>query len=113
EVSSFLTSLKPANLLKSAIQSVKQNPDLKSDIMHGIVGLGTGFLTNKILLGSLHGPFKKILATFVQAAVTNAAVKYPETIKNKGISFLTKILQSIKFKSDNIDQQHLTGSSYL
>lgn len=35
EVSYFMDGLKPANLIKSMFHSVKQSPDLKSDLMHG------------------------------------------------------------------------------
>ncbi len=113
EVSDFMVSLKPINLLKSFIQSVKKSPDVKSDILHGLVGLGTGFLTNKILLGSLHGPLKKILGLVLQAGITNAAVKYPETIKAKGISLLTSFLHAIKIKSNSVRQQHFESGSQL
>ena len=113
EVSDFVQSLKPINILKSVIHSVKKSPDMKADILHGLVGLGTGFLTNKILLGSLHGPLKKILSVVFQAGITNAAVKYPEAIKEKGLSLLTKFLHSIKIKSDSVDEQHIVGSSNL
>jgi len=113
EASDFMISLKPVNLLKSFIHSVKKSPDLKSDILHGLVGLGTGFVTNKILLGSLHGPFKKILGLVLQAGITNVAVKYPETIKAKGIALLTNFLHSIKIKSDSVKQQHFDSASHL
>lgn len=113
EVSNFLESIKPINLLKGLFSSVKNSPDLKADIIHGAIGIGTGFLTNKLLLGSLHGPFKKILGMVLQAGITNAAVKYPDTIKSKGISLLTKFFKSIKIKSDGINHQHINGESQL
>jgi len=107
EVNSFIESLRPINLIRGLFRSINSSPDVKSDILHGIVGLGTGFLTNKLLLGSFHGPIKKILATVIQAGITNAAVKYPETIKNKTISFLTKFLQKAKFKTDLDNEQYV------
>ena len=113
EISNFVVSLKPINIFRSFIHSVKKSPDIKDDILHGIVGLGTGFLTNKLLLGSLHGPLKKVLSVVFQAGITNAAVKYPEAIKEKGLSLLTRFLHSIKIKSDSVDSQHIAGGSNL
>ncbi len=114
EAHAFADSLKPANLFRKLLRSVQESSEMKSDILHGLVGLGTGFLTNKMLLSSFNGPFKKILATVVQAGITNVAVKYPDEIKAKGISFLTRMLQAIKFKSDNdVNTQQDKAETYL
>ena len=113
EVSDFLESIKPINLLKGLFTSIKNSPSLKADLVHGAIGVGTGFLTNKLLLGSLQGPVKKILGMVLQAGITNAAVKYPEAIKSKGLSLLTNFFKSIKLKSDSIAHQHLESESQL
>lgn len=103
EISEFVESLKPINILRSVVRSVKDSPETKEDIIHGVVGLGTGFLANKVLLGSLHGPLKKILGFLMQSAITSATVKYPEVIKNKGIDIFRNFLQAIKIKSNSTD----------
>lgn len=112
EFHNLLDSLKPVNLLKKLFHSVKESPDLKSDIMHGIVGMGTGFLTNKLLLGKMHGPMKKILGTLLQFGITKAAVQYPETIKTKGLSILSNLLHAMKIKPD-IHQEHESAGAVL
>lgn len=109
----FLESLKPANMLRHLITSIRESHEMKTDIMHGLVGLGTGFLTNKLLLSSFHGPIKRIIATVIQAGITNAAVKYPEQIKEKSISVLTRILQAMKFKTDDDQPNAVTATADL
>ncbi len=91
--------IKPANLLRSFIGSIRNSPEVKADILHGAVGLVTGFLTNKMLLSKFHGPWKRIIALLVQAGIVNVAVKYPDAIKSKVISVISGFLQSIKFKT--------------
>ena len=98
ETSEFVDSLKPINMIRSVVRSVQNSPETKDDIIHGVVGLGTGFLANKVLLGSLHGPLKKIAGFIMQAFITNATVKYPEVIKSKGIDIFRNFLQAIKIK---------------
>ncbi|HEY0046079.1 MAG TPA: hypothetical protein VGB44_05125 [Flavobacterium sp.] len=113
EVSHFIDDLKPKNMFSHLVGSVKGSPDLQADLLRGVVGLGTGFLTNQVLLSSFHGPFKRLVATAIQAGITSFAVKYPDTIKEKSIGFITNLLQSLKFKSDpDIDQQQFEGQSY-
>ena len=92
--------MKPINILRSVVKSVRDSPETKEDIIHGVVGLGTGFLANKVLLGSLHGPLKKILGFVMQSAITSATVKYPEVIKNKGVDLVKNFLNAIKIKKD-------------
>ena len=105
EATEFVDSLKPINILRGVVKSVRDSPETKEDILHGVVGLGTGFLANKVLLGSLHGPLKKIAGFIMQAAITNATVKYPEVIKNKGIDLFRNFLHAIKIKSNNDDEE--------
>jgi hypothetical protein len=118
EVKATLNKLKPINLIKSMFQSAKDSPELLADLKHGIIGIATGFFTNKLLLSSVKGPVKTILAALVQAGVTNAAVRYPETIKHTGISLITKFLKSIRLKTDDrtddrINSQHISGGAVL
>ena len=98
ETSEFVDSLQPINMIRSVVRSVQNSPETKDDIIHGVVGLGTGFLANKVLLGALHGPLKKIAGFIMQAFITNATVKYPEVIKSKGIDIFRNFLQAIKIK---------------
>jgi hypothetical protein len=110
----LLESLKPVNLIKKLFHSVKESPDLKSDLLHAAIGLGSGFLTNKLLLGKMHGPLKKILGAVLPVVLTNAAVKYPETIKNKGLSFLAKMLGSMKIKpGSDVGHEHAKAGAVL
>jgi hypothetical protein len=114
EFHSLLESLKPVNLIKGLFRSVKESPDLKSDLLHGAIGMATGFLTNKLLLGKINGPFKALFGTLLQAGITKAAVSYPETIKTKGLSFLINMLNSLKIKSGHeVEKQHASAGAVL
>ena len=112
EVSNLMNDLKPGNLFSHFVGSVKNSPDLQADLLRGAVGLGTGFLTNKMLLSSFHGPLKRLVATAIQASITSVAVKYPDTIKEESIGFITNLLQSLKFKTDNDLDQHPERDQY-
>lgn len=101
EFTELKESLRPANLIKNFIKSIKKSPEVKADLIHGAVGLATGFLTNKMLLSQFHGPWKRIIALLVQAGIVNVAVKYPDTIKSKVISVLTGFLKSIRLKTSD------------
>lgn len=68
-------SVKPLNLAKSALDSVISSPELKHNILNTVVGLASGYISKKLLMGSSKNPFKRILGTVLQFAVTNIVAK--------------------------------------
>ncbi|TDE02656.1 hypothetical protein [Flavobacterium hiemivividum] len=68
-------SVKPLNIVKSALDNVISSPDLKHNILNTVVGLASGFISKKLLVGSTKNPLKTILGTVLQFAVTNFVAK--------------------------------------
>ncbi|CAM2945196.1 hypothetical protein [Flavobacterium frigoris] len=68
-------SVKPLNLVKSALNKMTTSPDLKHNILNTVIGLSTGYISKKLLLGSTHNPIKRILGTVLQFAVTNLVAR--------------------------------------
>jgi hypothetical protein len=75
-------SLKPLNLIKSAFTEMITSPNIKGNLINTVVGMATGFFTKKVLVGSTHNPFKKILGTVLQFIITNVATKSSDTLKS-------------------------------
>lgn len=98
EFTEFKESLKPVNIIRGFFQELKSS-DVKADILKGAMGLATGFLTNKLLLGRLGGPLKTAMSAVIPGLFTSLAVKTPDTLKEKGLSMLYNFLQSIKIKT--------------
>ena len=76
-----IESLKPLNLIKNAFGLIATSPEIKGNILSNLVGMTTGYLTKKVLLGSTHNPIKRILGTVLQFVITNVATKHSETSK--------------------------------
>jgi hypothetical protein len=68
-------SLKPLNLIKNVFGQIATSSDLKGNILNSVVGISTGYLTKKILIGSTHNPIKRILGTVLQFFITNIVTK--------------------------------------
>ena len=68
-------NLKPVNLIKNSLHDVISSPELKHDILSKAVGLATGYLSKKILVGSSHNPIKKLLGIFLQFSISNIVEK--------------------------------------
>jgi hypothetical protein len=67
--------IKPINLIKNTISEVATSVDLRNGILNNAIGLATGYVSKKILLGSTHNPFKKILGTLIEFGIANFIAK--------------------------------------
>jgi hypothetical protein len=82
----FLTyqSLKPANLILSTFKEVATSPNLIDNILGTVVGLATGYLSKKIVIGASGNILRKLFGSVIQLGVTNTVAQHPDTIKSLG-----------------------------
>jgi hypothetical protein len=64
-------SLQPLNFIKSTIKEIVTSPDIKSDIINGVIGLGTNYVSNNFLNPTSKSPIKKLLAKGLKMALKN------------------------------------------
>jgi hypothetical protein len=95
-------SVKPINLIKNLFHNVTTSPEIKRDLVSNVIGLSTGFLTKRLLLGSLHNPVTKVLGTVLEFAVANLISKNTSGIKTIGGNLLKHFLNKNKTKRGNI-----------
>lgn len=55
-------SLKPLNFVKSSLKSIIKLPDIKSDLINGVIGLGKNYVSNTFLNPISKSPIKKLFA---------------------------------------------------
>ncbi len=76
-------SLKPINLIKNTFSEMTNSSDIKGNLLNNVIGLSTGYLSRKVLLGSSHNPIKRILGSIFQFVVTNVVTKNSDSFKSK------------------------------
>lgn len=67
----IVDSISPSNLLMSALNDVAQSPGLRTTAINTAIGIGAGFLGEKIFVGPSKNIFKKISGTAVQFLIAN------------------------------------------
>lgn len=77
-------SLKPLNLLKGALKDIASSPYLIDDILGAAMGLATGYLSKKLVVGASGNMFKKLIGSVLQLGVTNVVAQHPDAIKSFG-----------------------------
>lgn len=86
-------SVKPINLVKNLFHQVTASPDIKNDLLNKVIGLGTGILSKKLLLGSSHNPIKKVFGILFEFAVANVVSKNSGSIKTIGANLFKRIFK--------------------
>lgn len=86
-----LESFKPINMLKHTFKEVVTSPDLGKGLLNTVIGLTTGFVGKKLLMGSTHNPIKKLLGIVLQFGISNVVANHPEGIKSVGTKLFNRI----------------------
>lgn len=84
-------NLKLINIIKNTFKQAASAPDLKTDIINTAIGLSTGFVAKKLMLGKTLNPFSKLLGVIVELAVANKVTKNATGIKTIGSMIFKKI----------------------
>jgi hypothetical protein len=92
-------SLKPLNLLRGAIRDMSSSPDLGNNVLGSVFGLGTGYLTKKLFVGTSGNLIRKLIGSFIQIGVSNLVAKHPEAIKNFGQYLIEHFLSNKETKN--------------
>jgi ABC-type dipeptide/oligopeptide/nickel transport system ATPase subunit len=93
-------SIKPQNLIKNAFSDAVAVPQVRNNMLNSAVGLVTGIITNRLLIGSSAGIFKRIAGRAIQAGITKiVADKFP-VIKEKAQGLIEKMSSGRKAQLD-------------
>jgi len=92
-------SFKPANLLRNTLREAISSPHLINDILGTAVGLATGFVSKKIVIGASGNLIRKLLGSITQLGVTTVVAQHPDTIKSIGQFIFHHIFRNKKTES--------------
>jgi len=84
-------SLRPVNLIKDTLDDIAKSPYLIDNLLGAVMGLVTGFYSNKLMLSTSGSKVKRLLGIALQFGVTNLVAKNQDTIKSVG-QILVKVL---------------------
>jgi len=93
-------SLKPVNLLKSTVHDIASSPYLIDNIISNSLGLATGYLSRKIIVGASGNKFRKFIGFVLQCGVANFVAQRPEAIKSIGQFILQHVFRKKELNSE-------------
>jgi hypothetical protein len=92
-------SLKPANLIRSTLKEITSSPFLIGNLAGSVIGLTTGYLSNKIVIGSSASVLKRLIGSVLQFGITNIISKNSEVIKSGSRSLFRHLFSKKKTNS--------------
>ena len=87
--------MKPMNLMRSGIKSVFTR-EHNGDILNAVIGLCSGFLSRKLILGKSTGFVSKTIGKAIQWGMAGIVSKNAEKIKDKAGQLIDKLLKKTK-----------------
>lgn len=93
ELAATQENLKISNIIKSTFKKIVDVPDLKADIVNTAIGLASGIMTKKLVVGKTHNPFSKLFAMTMEMFVANKVTKNADIIKSAGGMLLNKLFK--------------------
>jgi hypothetical protein len=105
-------NLKPINLVRSGVRSVFSGEN-RVDVVNALIGIGSGFLSRKLLLGNKNGVVGKTVGRAIQWGMAGLVSKNAEKIKEKAGEWIDKLFKKHKTATNHSpasrpDQKRLT-----
>jgi len=95
-------SLKPVNLIKSTLHEVASSPYLIDNILGATMGLASGYISRKLVVGGSHNIIKKLFGTILQFGVTNVVAQHTDPIKSVGQFIYQHFLKKKEVNSEKL-----------
>ena len=86
-------SFRLVNILKNSLRQTVASPNIINDIIGMAIGLGTGYVSKKIFIGTSGNILRKLLGSIIQLGVTSVVSKHPSGVQSFGKNLLTFILR--------------------
>lgn len=95
-------SLKPINLLRSTYNEFLSTPNMAEKLISSTIGLGTGYLTKKLIVKKSGNMFRNFAGGLAQIMITNFVSRNTGPIKKIGASLIQKYLVKKKTVTDMV-----------
>lgn len=103
QVFTIYESLKPLNLIKNTLKDLSSSPYLIENIAGSVVGIATGYLSRRIVVGASANIFRKVFGTILQFGITNLVAKKSDAIKSVGQYILQQVFRRGQKDSESSD----------
>jgi len=98
-------SFKSVNFLVGLFNKITKSPNLTRNILGTTMGLATGYLSKKLVVGASVNIFRKLLGAALQLGVTSIVARHPDAPKTFGRFVLQYFLHRKSIRSKNKESE--------
>lgn len=102
QVNVITEELKPVNLIASVMKDVSSSPYIIDNVVGTALGVGTGYISRKLISGTSGNPIRKLIGSAMQLAVTTVATKKLVPISLMGRFLFKKIFGKKEIKPQEL-----------
>jgi hypothetical protein len=84
-------NLKPGNLIKHSLKEIVTSPELKNNLLNTAIGMATGFIARKMLVGGSKNPITKMVGKLTEISVANKVGNNADGIRSLGEKLIKKL----------------------
>ncbi len=81
EVLNVQINLRPLNIVKRVFKETVASPEIKSGILNNAIGVASGFIARKIIVGNTTNPVRKFLGAMLERMVASKVSKNINGVK--------------------------------
>ena len=100
-------SMKPGNLIKSALRDVSSSPQLKSLLIKTVIGLAVGYVAKRLIAKGQTNKKHQLLGNALQYGATFLAANQSALLKTAGTAVATGLIAAIKNRKSK--RHHTNG----
>jgi hypothetical protein len=101
-----IESLKPVNLIKSAISEVVGPSNIKANLLSNSLGFGAGFISKILIEGVMRRPLNRLIGTAIMFGIQSLISKSPDTIRTIGAGVFGLFRRKSREKLTEPDQNN-------
>jgi hypothetical protein len=91
QIDTITEELRPVNLITSAMKDVAASPYLIDSVVGTALGVGTGYISRKLITGTSGSPVRRLIGSAFQLAVTTISAKKMVPVSMIGRFLIKKI----------------------
>jgi hypothetical protein len=84
--------LKPANMVNRAVKGIFSSKEIKNSLFDGLLGMASGYLAKKAVMGSSKNPLKAVLGSILQLVVTDQVAGRAEPVRTAIMNLISEFL---------------------
>ncbi len=100
-------SMKPGNLIKSALRDISSSPQIKSLVIKTVIGLAVGFIAKKLIAKTQKNSKHQMLGNALQYGASFLAANQSTLLRTAGTAVATGLIAAIKNR--RAKRQHTNG----